>query len=173
MTTVEEMPESSVLEERIARGDRDAMAQFLAIARVQGVSEKELKRRYRIVWDADHGNDSMIFRNLSIVAAAAGEFHKTAAYARDFIQSFCYSDAYHSALALREYGADDERLLAEEILSELANRGHILSQVQLRKFASDEQGFLGKVGFQFYRFFKILQATFLVVKNSEDPRVST
>ena len=168
-----ELGASQEFEARITEGDRDAMAQYLATALSQGLSNSELDHRYYVVWEADHGNDSMVMRNLAIVAAAAGHFEKTYAFAYDFLNSLFFSDAYHAALALIDFGATEEHNKASEILSELSHRGHIPSQVMERSRKLVGKGITQRVKFFFFFIYKILQATVLLMKNPDDPRVSS
>lgn len=49
------MKTTSKLEMRIANGDRDAMAHFLAESLREDLSNAELERRYYVEYDADHG----------------------------------------------------------------------------------------------------------------------
>jgi hypothetical protein len=168
-----ELVDSKEFESRIIEGDRDAMAQYLATALSQDLSNSELDHRYYVVWEADHGNDSMVMRNLAIVAAAAGHFEKTYAFAHDFLNSSFFADAYHAALALKDFGEEDEHKKACEIISELSHRGHIPSQVMERSLKLMGQGVTQKITFLFFRVYKILQAAVLIIKKPDDPRVSS
>lgn len=171
MTKTADQPRwSSELEARIARGDRDAMAQLLATALSRKAPIPEMRRLYDLVWEADHGADSMVMRNMAIVSAASQEFRKTEAYAKDFEASGLLVDAFHAALALRIYGSVAERDLANQIITRLAEKGHIRSQVTLRAQAAAQGGLFSKIGFQLFRLCKIFQALVLSAKDPKNPR---
>lgn len=172
MTNVRNVPNIKVLMDGISEGDRDAMAEYLADGISSKVPQAELKKRYRLVWNADHGNDSMVLRNLAITAAASGELEKTEAYARDFRENAFYADSFHSALAIRKYGDDITRIKAEELLLELAKLGHIRSQIMLRSISAEKKGPFAKLSATLFRAFKIVHALMLVSINPDDPRGS-
>ena len=159
------------LENRVANGHRDAMVQYLAASLTQGLTNSELMRRYQLVWVSDHGNDSMVLRNLAFVAAAAGEFERSFAHAEDFESSDFYPDAMHTALAVIERGRVEEHKRALAILTRLAKKRHIMSQVHLRYQETKDGGISKKFHFFLYRIAKLIQASILVLRNPKDPRV--
>ncbi len=159
------------LESRIALGDRDAMATYLALALRSDIPVTERQRRYSVVSGADHGNDSMVLRNLGIVAASVGQLEKSHAFAQDFVNEGFFSDAFHVSLALKEFGEVHECYLGEEVLSALSQAGYIHAQILRGSVIAARRGLLFKAFFQVFRLVKMFQLAVLAIKNPNDPRI--
>ena len=114
----------------------------------------------------------MVLRNLAIVSASAGDFNIAQAYAADFINERFFADAFHSALAIRQFGGEEQCVQADSIIANLATSGHIRSQIEQRSRKPLNSNIFHRFSFLFYRIFKGLHAMLLVARNPQDPRAS-
>lgn len=74
--------EIAALETQIASGDKDSMTKYASDIVDAGISDtSEIRRRQKILIDANHQGDGMVLRHIAMLSALVGDFHTAKAIA--------------------------------------------------------------------------------------------